>query len=434
MTGKYKNVAVFGLGFIGLPLALSFSMNGKKVIGVDVSEELIRELNSGITHHLEEYKGTKIEEILKKQLRENNFEATTDAEYALEKCNNVIVTVGIPVAEGGKLHIEHLESVSRTIACNLKKGDLIVFRGTLVPGFMRDFIKPILEESRLEAGKDFYLGYASERVAEGKAFEEFENMPTLVSGINEKSIRETTGLLEVITKADIIPASSFEVVETAKVLENISRDINIAMVNEFAKFTRALGIDIFEVIKVANTHKRVNLLNPGPGVGGYCIPNAFYYLNAKGKELDIDLELSSMARKINKDTPVRVAQIALEKLTSKPEESKICILGMAMKDYSSDDRLSPAFDVIKTLQEKGVDVAVYDPAISNDYDYLVEDINKALKDADGIIILAKQEGINLKDLDRFKEMLKDNNPFILDTKNVYTREEVETKGILYESI
>lgn len=103
---------------------------------------------------------------------------------------------------------------------------------------------------------------------------------------------------------------------------------------------------------MANTHKRVNLLNPGPGVGGYCIPNAFYYLNAKGKELDIDLELSSMARKINKDTPVRVAQIALEKLTSKPEESKICILGMAMKDYSSDDRLSPAFDVIKTLQEK----------------------------------------------------------------------------------
>ncbi|HZK56981.1 MAG TPA: nucleotide sugar dehydrogenase, partial [Clostridia bacterium] len=324
--------------------------------------------------------------------------------------------------------------VSKTIARNLKKGDLIVFRSTLVPGFMRGFIKPILEESRLEAGKDFYLGYASERVAEGKAFEEFENMPTLVSGINEKSVRETTSLLEVITKADIIPASSFEVVETAKVLENISRDINIAMVNEFAKFTRALGIDIFEVIKVANTHKRVNLLNPGPGVGGYCIPNAFYYLNAKGRELDIDLELSLTARRINKDTPVRVAQIALEKLTSKPGESKICILGMAMKDYSSDDRLSPAFDVIKTLQEKGVDVVVYDPAISNDYDYLVEDINKALKDADGIIILAKQEGINLKDLDRFKEMLKDNNPFILDTKNVYTREEVETKGILYESI
>ncbi|HZK56993.1 MAG TPA: nucleotide sugar dehydrogenase, partial [Clostridia bacterium] len=360
MTREYKNIAVFGLGFIGLPLALSFSMNGRKVIGVDVSEELIRELNLGITHHLEEHEGIKIEEILKKQLGENNFEATMDAEYALEKCNNIIVTVGIPVADGGGLNTEHLESVSKTIARNLKKGDLIVFRSTLVPGFMRGFIKPILEESGLEAGKDFYLGYASERVAEGKAFEEFENMPTLVSGINEESVRKTIGLLEVITKADIMSASSFEVVETAKVLENISRDINIAMVNEFAKFTRALGIDIFEVIKAANTHKRVNLLNPGPGVGGYCIPNAFYYLNAKGKELGIDLELSSMARGINKDTPVRVAQIALEKLTSKPGESKICILGMAMKDYSSDDRLSPAFDVIKTLQEKGVDVAVYD--------------------------------------------------------------------------
>lgn len=434
MTNKHENVAVFGLGFVGLPLALSFSMKKIKVVGIDISDELITELNSGITHHLEQYKNRTIQEILKEQLKEGNFEATKDAQYAMGKCNNIIVTVGIPVLNNGEAYMEHLRAVCETISQNLKKDDVIVFRGTLVPGSMRSFVGPLLEKSGLKAGEDFFLGYASERIAEGKAFDEFENMPTLVSGINEDSAKATKELLKMITKAEIIIASSFEVVETAKVLENLSRDINIAMVNEFAKFTKGLDIDIFEVINLANTHKRVNLLNPGPGVGGYCIPNAFHYLNAKAKDMGVNLELSAIARRVNMDTPMRIAEVAMGKLTDKPENSKICVLGMAMKDFSSDDRMSPAIEVIRIILEKGVQVSVYDPAIPTDYDYLCKDIDSALENADGVIILAKQKEIDFNNLDKFKKLLKDANPFILDTKNVYNREEVEAKGLHYESI
>lgn len=433
MVNRNEQVAVFGLGFVGLPLALSFAMRGTKVVGVDIDTKLIKELSQGITHHLEAYQGETIQDILQKQINSGKFQATADPSYALEQCSSYIVTVGIPVVEGTG-YMGHLESVSKTIAKGLKKGDLVVIRSTVVPGTVRNFIQPILEESGLKAGIDFHLGYASERIAEGKAFDEFENMPTLVSGVNEASAKATEALLKIVTKAEIVIASSIEVVETSKVLENLSRDINIAMVNEFARFTKDMGIDIFEVIQVANTHKRVNLLYPGPGVGGYCIPNAFYYLKPKADDLNIELKLSAAARAINSDTPNRVARMAIDKLTVPAVDAKICILGMAMKDYSSDDRMSPALEVIKNLQTQGVKVSVYDPAIPQNHDYLTDTIEEALKDAHGIIVLAKQEGIDFGNLDKFKALMCADKPFIIDTRNVYKKDRIEAAGFVFEGL
>ncbi|MTI55484.1 nucleotide sugar dehydrogenase [Geosporobacter ferrireducens] len=428
-----NQIAVFGLGFVGLPLALSFAMRGAKVVGVDIDTRLIKELNQGITHHLEAYQGESIQEILKTQLAFGRFEATADPTAAMEKCNSFIVTVGIPVVDGNG-YMGHLESVSKTIAKGLKKGDLVVIRSTVVPGTVRSFIQPILEESGLKAGEDFFLGYASERIAEGKAFDEFENMPTLVSGVNEASAKATEKLLKIVTKAEIVIASSIEVVETSKVLENLSRDINIAMVNEFAKFTKKMGIDIFEVIKVANTHKRVNLLYPGPGVGGYCIPNAFYYLKPRADELGVGLELSAAARAINKGTPNRVAEMAVKNLQVAPKDAKICILGMAMKDYSSDDRMSPALDVIEALQSQDIEVAVYDPAIPAQHPYLADRLEDALQNAHGIIVLAKQDGIDFDKLEYFRGFMSGDKPFIIDTRNIYCKELVEGKGFVFEGL
>ena len=428
-----NQLAVFGLGFVGLPLALSFAMKGANVVGVDIDTHLIEELNQGVTHHLEAYQGETIQQILKAQIASGRFEATADPAAAMEKCNSFIVTVGIPVVDGNG-YMGHLESVSKTIAKSLKKGDLVVIRSTVVPGTVRSFIQPILEESGLKAGEDFYLGYASERIAEGKAFDEFENMPTLVSGVNEASAKATEKLLKIVTKAEIVIASSIEVVETSKVLENLSRDINIAMVNEFARFTKEMGIDIFEVIKVANTHKRVNLLYPGPGVGGYCIPNAFYYLKPRADELGVALALSATARDINKNTPGRVAAMAIKKLEVAPKYAKICILGMAMKDYSSDDRMSPALDVIEALQEHGVEVVVYDPAIPVKHTYLASNLEDALRDAHGIIVLAKQDGIDFDALEYFKGFMAAEKPFIVDARNVYHKETVESKGFVFEGL
>ena len=427
-------VAIFGLGFVGLPLALSYAIRGCQVIGVDVDDNLVNQLNQGITHHLEKYKEIPIQDILAEQTQNGRFKATTNAQEAMAICTNHIITVGIPVINN-EHDFSHIESCSRTIAAGLKKGDLVLVRSTVVPGMTRNFVKPILEESGLTAGEDFYLGYSSERIAEGKAFDEFENMPSLISGLNSESREKARKLLSVVTKAELHLASAMEVVESAKVMENISRDVNIAMVNEFARFCERLGIDVFEVIKMANTHRRVQLLNPGPGVGGYCIPNALHYLTPKADELGIPLKLLKTARKINENVPGFVVSLVTRSLPVPAKDAKVAVLGIAMKDYSSDDRLSPALEVIKLLELSGIEVAAFDPAVPTEYDFKVNSLESAVEGAHAILVLAKQNGIGYNNYKLFNTtMSKDGMPVIIDTKNLYTRQEVEENGFMFAAI
>ncbi|WP_418790112.1 nucleotide sugar dehydrogenase [Phosphitispora sp. TUW77] len=428
------NIAIFGLGFVGLPLALSYALRGCTVTGVDVDPHLVEQLNKGITHHLEKYHETTIQQILAEQLNLGKFRATTDSTTALASCNYFIMTVGIPVINNDH-DFSHIESCSRTIASGLKKGDLVLVRSTLVPGMTRNFVRPILEESGLKAGEDFYLAYSSERIAEGKAFDEFENMPTLVSGINDASREKARRLMGIVTKAELHPASSIEAVESAKVMENISRDVNIAMVNEFARFCEGIGIDIFEVIKLANTHKRVKLLVPGPGVGGYCIPNALHYLAPKADEVGVPLKLLRTARKINEDVPAFVVSMVTKHLPVAPKDAKIAVLGLAMKDYSSDDRLSPALEVIKLLEMSGVKVNAFDPAVPTKHSFKVNTLEEAVQDAHAILVLAKQNGIGYSNFRLFKNLMSQTGtPVIVDTKNLYNRAEVEENGFIFDSI
>lgn len=429
-----KHVAVFGLGFVGLPLALSFAMRGCQVIGVDVNKTLVQELNQGITYHRESYHHTPIQKILKSQLKAKRFYATTDAAEAMAKCDNIIVTVGVPV-ENGQPSLDHIVAAGRAIAAGLKPGDLVLIRSTLIPGTTRNLVLPILETSGLKAGQDFYLAYSSERIAEGRAFEEFENMPAVVSGIDRPSRDKAMELLSIVTKADLVPASSLEVVETAKVMENISRDVNIAMVNEFARFTKAMGLDIFEVVRIANTHQRVKLLSPGPGVGGYCLPNALHYLAPKADELGVPLPLLRTARQINEQVPGFVVSLVVKHLPVPASRARIAVFGIAMKDFSSDERLSPALDVIGLMRRAGMQVAAYDPVVPTRYDFSVDSLEEAIQDAHGIVVLARQEGIDYCDFALFKSLMsREGKPFIVDTRNIYIRSKVEKAGFILETL
>jgi nucleotide sugar dehydrogenase len=179
-------VAVFGLGFVGLPLALSFSMRGARVIGVDVLKELVAELNEGVTHHREAYQGKPIQTVLTEELKVGRFSVTTSAEQALSEADVVIVTVGIPVLDGRPM-FSHLADVCKTIVQGLRPGMTVIIRSTVVPGTTESIIRSILESTGWTAGEDFFLAYASERIAEGRAFHEFEHVPCLVAGINEVS-------------------------------------------------------------------------------------------------------------------------------------------------------------------------------------------------------------------------------------------------------
>ncbi|MEW6448455.1 MAG: nucleotide sugar dehydrogenase [Bacillota bacterium] len=429
----FREIAVFGLGFVGLPLSLCFTLAGCKVIGVDANADLVEEINSGITNHQEQYRGIPIQQVLRQELARGSFLATTDPRAALESVQDIVVTVGIPVV-GGEPDPGPLAECLRSIAAGLKQEDLVLIRSTLVPGMMRNLVKPILEKSGLRAGEDFYLGYAPERIAEGRAFEEFVTMPVVVSGINSDSLEQAAALLQVITRAEIVPAASFEAAEIAKLVENISRDVNIAVVNELSAVTQALGLSVFEVVRLANTHKRVKLLQPGPGVGGYCLPNAYHYLAPVAREAGVDLELMPAARRVNDLMPRRVADMVLKLLPVPPAQARVAALGLAMKDFSSDSRSSPALRVVGYLREAGVSVKAFDPVVPRAYSFQVESLDEALGGAHGAVILAKQNGLAIECPEVFARLLDPAGPFVVDTKNIYGNRAVKESNVRIVSL
>ncbi|KMT22605.1 nucleotide sugar dehydrogenase [Clostridium cylindrosporum] len=424
-----ENVAVFGQGFVGLPLSLSFSFRGCNVYGVDILEKLVNETNKGITHHTECFEGKTIQTILNEELEAGRYRATADIPGALEKCNNIVLTVGMT---------EVIECC-KTIGKYLKKGDLVLVRSTVVPGTTEDKVLPILEEeSGMKAGVDFYLAYSSERIAEGFAFDEFAYMPTITAGVNAESAARAKELLEVVCQVPVIVASEIKIVETSKVFENVQRDVNIAMVQEFARFTEALGVSIHEVIEVANTHKRVNLLTPGPGVGGYCIPNAYHYIEPKATEMNMTMDILKLCREKNADLPNVMVNILKDSLKSVSKElsgAKVGVLGFAMKDYSNDDRISPPIEIIKLLIEAGAKVEAFDPAVPTDYDFKVDSLDKVLNGKDAIVVLAKQK--------QFDEITADSiissvnkNAVVFDTRNLFKgiKDELNSSNIVYTTI
>jgi len=422
-----REVAVFGLGFVGLPLALSLAMRGCRVTGVDIDRHHVEATNAGVTHLREACGGVTIREILRRELEAGRFRATTDPAEGMQ-AGDIIITVGIPVLDG-EPEPYPLTSCLEAVAAGLRPGHLVLVRSTLVPGMMRELVMPALEKSGLAAGNDFYLAYAPERIAEGRAFEEFRHMPVLVAGVNQASIERAEALLRVVTEAEIVRGSSFEVVEAAKLVENISRDVNIALVNELARFTRALGVSIFEVVRLANTHKRVHLLQPGPGVGGYCLPNALHYLRPKARQLGVTVELLETARRVNRNMPRYIADLVLRHLPVPPGRARVGVLGLAMKDYSNDARQSPALDVVAYLEHAGVEVRAFDPVVPRAFPFQVESVETALRGAHGAVILARQEGIEFYDLATFADLMDPAGPFIVDTKNVYGNPGVGYPGL-----
>lgn len=392
-------VAVFGLGFVGLPLALSFSMRGARVVGVDVVEELVAQLTQGVTHHREAYEGKPIQNILAEELDAGRFAVTTNAAAALAEADAVIVTVGIPVA-GGEPNLNYLTGVCETIGQGLRPGMTVIIRSTVVAGTTENVLRPILESTGLIAGRDFYLAYASERIAEGRAFHEFENLPCLVAGINEASAEHAKAVLGIVTKAPLVLGSSIRAVELTKAIENAQRDVNIAMIQEFARLAERLDIDIFEVIQMANTHPRVKLLEPGPGVGGYCIPNALHYLTPAAEQLGVSLELATTARRINENVPEFVADLVAKAAgpVTADEAPVVGVIGLAMKDNSNDDRLSPAIRIVELLQARGYTIQAYDPAVPTAYPYKVSSLAECVSGADAVVVLARQQGITTESI------------------------------------
>jgi UDP-N-acetyl-D-glucosamine dehydrogenase len=355
---KKAKVGIIGMGYVGLPLAIKFSEAGFEVYGFDIDEKKIKYLSEGESYikHIDDLE---IKKIL------NNFYPTSDFSK-LSDVDCIIICVPTPLNKYREPDMSYVFSTAETIARHLRKGQLISLESTTYPGTTDEDLRKILETSGLKAGEDFYLAFSPEREDPGNKEFSISKIPKIIGGYTEKCLDVAVALYSHIT-IKTVPVSSTKVAEAAKILENIYRAVNIALVNELKVLFDKMGIDIWEVIEAAKTKPfGFQAFYPGPGLGGHCIPIDPFYLTWKAREYDFQTRFIELAGEINTSMPYYVVNKTIEALNANGKTikgAKILILGVAYKKDVDDMRESPALKIIILLQEKGADVDYNDPHI-----------------------------------------------------------------------
>jgi len=369
-------VGVLGLGYVGLPLAREFASAGLKVIGFDVDEKKVQILNSGrsIIKHVPH---SQVKQIVKKGL----FRATCKMSQ-LNKPDAILVCVPTPLTENREPDVRFIVSSSETIAKYLRPGQLIVLESTTYPGTTNELMAPILESSGLKAGKDFHLAYSPEREDPGNPDFTTKTIPKVVGGLT-KRCRDMACRLYGVAIVETIPVSSLEAAEAAKILENVYRCVNIAMVNELKIVFDKMGIDVWEVIKAASTKPfGFKAFYPGPGLGGHCIPIDPFYLTWKARQYGIPTRFIELAGEINTSMPQYVVTKTMEALNERRKSlkgSKVLVLGLAYKKDIDDLRESPSIELIELFRKNGAKVDYNDPFIPRTHKQRQHDLKMVSK-------------------------------------------------------
>jgi UDP-N-acetyl-D-glucosamine dehydrogenase len=357
---KSAKVGIIGLGYVGLPLIRAFTNASFSCIGYDVDQAKVDALKKG-----ESYIAHIPSEWVTDWYAKKQFEATSDMRR-LSQADVLLICVPTPLSESRDPDLFYVESTCKAIAKTLRPGQLIVLESTTYPGTTRDIMLPILEKSGLKVNEDFYLAYSPEREDPGNADYTADGIPKLVGGYGQVSTNLAVSLYEhAIVK--IVPVSSCEVAEAAKIVENTYRSVNIAMVNELKVIFDRLGIDVWEVIDAAKTKPfGFQAFYPGPGLGGHCIPIDPFYLSWVARRAGLNTRFIELAGEINTSMPNYVIHRLMDALNDQEKSlkgSKVCVLGAAYKKDVDDPRESPSFDLIQRLINKGAVVSYNDPHI-----------------------------------------------------------------------
>ncbi len=351
---KTHDVAVVGLGYVGLPLAVAFGKAGKRVLGFDVNSEKIAELGR---HH------DRTGEVTVEDLKKATITYTADASD-LKSAPFIIVAVPTPITAARQPDLTLMQSASRLIGQNLAVGTTVVFESTVYPGVTEDVCVPIIEkESGRVCGKDWFIGYSPERINPGDKEHTIDKIVKVAAGMNPEHTEVVARMYEEVCKAGVHRAESIKVAEAAKVIENIQRDLNIALMNELAIIFNRLGIRTQDVLKAAGTKWNFHRYQPGL-VGGHCIGVDPYYLMHCAEEMGVHPQVITAGRRINDDMPNYVVSQIVKALiqTGKPvQQSKALVLGVTFKENVPDIRNSKVFDVIRELEAYGLDLEAYDP-------------------------------------------------------------------------
>ena len=354
-------VGIVGLGYVGLPLAVEKAKAGFRTIGFDVQKEKVDMVNAG--HN---YIGDVVDSDLALLVKEKQLSATTDFSF-IGTVDFVAICVPTPLDAHQQPDISYVESSARSVAKYLHKGMMVVLESTTYPGTTEDLIKPILEESGLKCGEDFFLGFSPERVDPGNVLYKTKNTPKVVGGLGKDAQDVICAMYEAVLKGKVFRASSPAVAEMTKILENTYRNINIGLINELAILCNRMGIDLWEVIEAAKTKPfGFTPFYPGPGLGGHCIPLDPYYLSWKAREYGFHTSMIEASMMVNDRMPeycVERAGKILNRFKKSLNGSRILVLGVAYKQDIDDYRESPALKVIDEFEKTGALVSFFDPYI-----------------------------------------------------------------------
>jgi len=404
-------IGIVGLGYVGLPLAVAFAEAGHEVIGVDVDQERVAAVNRGASH---------VEAVPSSRLRGLEDRVVASTSYGeLERAEAILVCVPTPLSSNREPELGPLVAAETSLAKVLRRDQLVVLESTTYPGTTRERLRPILEESGLAAGRDFHLAFSPERVDPGRTDHTMRTTPKVVGGLTEACADRAEALYRTICD-EVVRVSTPEVAELSKLLENIFRSVNIALVNELAVLCDRMDIDVWEVIDAAATKPYGFMrFDPGPGMGGHCLPVDPFYLSWRAREYDFVPEFVELAGKINQAMPyVCVDRIvrALNDVGKAVRGSRVALLGVAYKPGVGDTRESPALKILELLGAGGAELAYHDPHVPHlqQFGLSTSDLDAALEDADLAVIVTAHPELDLERVVR-------DAPLVVDLRGVTRR-------------
>jgi UDP-N-acetyl-D-glucosamine dehydrogenase len=393
-------IGVVGLGYVGLPLAVAFAEAGNTVVGVDVDARVTQALAEGRSH---------IEDVPDEALRAAGERLRTTTRYAeLAKVDAIVVAVPTPLTQNREPDLQPLIATGTALAGVLQAGQLVVLESTTYPGTTRERFAPLLEESGLAAGRDFFLAFSPERIDPGRTDYTLRTTPKIVGGLTGECRRRAVELYEQICDA-IVPLTTPEAAELTKLLENVFRSVNIALVNELAILCDRMDIDVWEVVEAAAT-KPYGFMSfkPGPGMGGHCLPVDPFYLSWRAREFDMQTEFIELAGEVNQRMPYfcveRIAR-ALNDHAKPVRGSRVAIMGVSYKAGSGDMRESPAMKIMRLLREQGAEVLYHDDFVPELPDLGLR--SEWPEQADCVVIVTAHPGLDVERLVRESELLVD---------------------------
>jgi UDP-N-acetyl-D-glucosamine dehydrogenase len=388
-------VGVIGLGYVGLPLAVAFAEEGNDVVGLDADPRKI--------DALEEHRSY-IEDVPSQRLAALDGRLTPTSRYAdLSSCDAVIICVPTPLTNSREPDLSYMIDAATSLGAVMQKGQLIVLESTTYPGTTRERLRPILEESGLAGGRDFHLAFSPERIDPGRTDYTIRTTPKVVGGLTDACLARAVELYSQICD-QVVEVSNPDAAELTKLLENIFRSVNIALVNELAMLCERLEVDVWEVVDAAAS-KPFGFMrfDPGPGMGGHCLPVDPFYLSYKAREHDFYTEFIELAGKINQNQPqwcVRRIERALNEVAKPTNGSKVLLLGVSYKAGVGDIRESPALKIIHLLRDLGADVSFHDPHVPEliDFEMSSAPLEDSMAAADLVCILTAHPSIDYRDV------------------------------------